>query len=102
MNNDPCLWCGTVFVPRLTGGSQQRFCCRDCRHDFHTACRRWAEQELEAGRLPLSALRKGRQQRARCVQRNLGTARWGKGGQLVLLRRLRGGIFVRGRAAVTC
>ena len=72
MNGASCLWCGTAFAPRCTGGSQQRFCSRDCRYDFHDACRRWAMQELEAGRLPLSALRKCRQHRTRCAQRDLG------------------------------
>ncbi len=48
------------FRPRCTGGSQQRFCSRDCCYDLHDACRRWAMQELEAGRLPLSALRRCR------------------------------------------
>ena len=49
----------------------QRFCSRDCRHDFHTACRIWAMRELEAGRLSLSALRRCAGLRIRCVQRDL-------------------------------
>ncbi len=52
-----CTWCGTDFERRNNGGSAQRFCSKDCRQDFNTACRIWASQEYEAERVSISELR---------------------------------------------
>ncbi len=63
-----CLWCRTTFQRRQSGGSPQRFCSKDCRQEFYAACRNWAVQEYEAGRVSLSALRRCAEQRARCTE----------------------------------
>ena len=51
-----CLWCGRVFLPRVTGGRKQRFCCAACRSEFHDCARRWAIAEVDAGRLTTGQL----------------------------------------------
>ncbi len=66
-----CLWCETEFEPRANGGKRQKFCSRDCRQDFFAACRDWAVAEVEAGRVPVSTIRRGLEQRARSLQRDL-------------------------------
>jgi len=53
-----CLWCRQGFAYRRTGGSPQRFCSRTCRHDFHTAARRWISAALDHGRLSIEDLKK--------------------------------------------
>ena len=40
-----CTWCGSAYEFRSNGGSVQRFCSKDCRQDFNTACRIWAATE---------------------------------------------------------
>ncbi len=72
-----CKWCGNSFEPRGNGGKPQRFCSKDCRENFNTACRIWAAGEYEAERVSIFDLRTAFYQRARCVQRDLpqGTAR---------------------------
>ena len=65
-----CMWCGTDFEPRSNGGSAQRFCSKNCRQDFNTACRIWAAQEYEVERVSIFQLRTCLGQRACCVQRN--------------------------------
>ncbi len=72
MKQFACLWCGAGFRPRATGGSAQRFCSAPCRRAFDTACRIYAATEVNAGRLPVSTLRIALDQRARCVERDLG------------------------------
>ncbi len=72
-----CTWCETACEPRSNGGSAQRFCSKDCRQDFNTACRIWAAQEYEAERVSIFTLRTCLEQRARCVQRDLAS----EGGQ---------------------
>lgn len=67
-----CLWCGTGFRPRATGGSPQRFCAAPCRRAFDMACRIYAAMEIDAGRLSVSTLRMALEQRARCLERGLG------------------------------
>jgi hypothetical protein len=58
--SNTCLWCGQVFTLRRgSGGSPQRFCSSACRTAFHSACRRWAERVVAAGRLTVAALRGG-------------------------------------------
>ncbi len=66
-----CTWCETAYEPRSNGGSAQRFCSKDCRQDFNTACRIWAAQEYEAERVSIFTLRTCLEQRARCAQRDL-------------------------------
>ncbi len=72
MTQIACLWCGTGFRPRASGGSPQRFCSTPCRRAFETACRVYAGAEVNAGRLTVSTLRMALEQRARCVERGLG------------------------------
>ena len=66
--SEPCIWCGSPYQPRHNGGSPQRFCSSPCRRAFESACRIWASQEHEAGRVSTSTLRMARQQRARCLE----------------------------------
>ncbi len=63
-----CTWCGTAYVPRNNGGKPQRFCSKDCRHDFFAACRAWAAREFEAGRVSVKDLQGASAQRARCYK----------------------------------
>ena len=70
MSGAACLWCAETFVPRVTGGSPQRFCSKDCRQNFNSSCRIWAVQEYKAGRVSIPELRKAPEQRACCVQRD--------------------------------
>ena len=65
-----CTWCGTTYEPRSNGGSEQRFCSKDCRQDFNTACRVWAAAEYEAERLSIFTLRSCLEQHTRCVRRD--------------------------------
>jgi hypothetical protein len=44
-----CARCAGSFIPRR-GGSVQRFCCRSCRIEFHTAARQHAAHNIAAGR----------------------------------------------------
>lgn len=46
-----CVWCGTQFTARTTGGSPQRFCSPADRAAFHSAARRWAERAVASGAL---------------------------------------------------
>ncbi len=52
-----CPWCDNPFPPRRRGGSPKRFCSKQCRLDFHRACRIWATKHVDAGLLPLAVLR---------------------------------------------
>ena len=63
-----CTWCGIVYQPRSNGGSAQRFCKKDCRESFNTACRVWAAQEYEAERLSIFTLRSCLGQHTRCIE----------------------------------
>ncbi len=74
-----CTWCGSQYEPRNNGGSAQRFCSKDCRVDFNTACRVWAAQEYEAERLSIFALRSCLDQHTRCAHRDPASER-GVGG----------------------
>ncbi len=53
------------LTPRSDGSKPQRFCSQDCRKQFHAACRVWAEALVGSGLLPVSALRRGLEQRKR-------------------------------------
>ncbi len=75
MTDMDCLWCGIEFEPRSNGGKPQRFCSATCRREFEAACRAYAAAEVEAGRLPVSALRRALGQRARSLQRDLAPER---------------------------
>ena len=77
MTDTACIWCGTEFEPRSNGGSAQRFCSKDCRQDFNTACRIWGAQEYEAERVSIFELRAALGQRACCAQRDLASSRPG-------------------------
>ena len=65
-----CTWCGNEFEPRSNGGSTQRFCAKDCRENFNTACRIWAAREYQAERVSIFDLRTCLEQRARSLQRD--------------------------------
>ena len=65
-----CTWCTAAYELRANGGSVQRFCSKDCRESFNTACRVWAAQEYEAERLSIFTLRSCPGQHTRCVQRD--------------------------------
>ena len=73
-----CTWCGTAYEPRCNGGSVQRFCSKDCRESFNTACRVWAAAEYEAERLSIFTLRSCLGQHTRCVQRDSAPGGTGK------------------------
>ncbi len=66
-----CEWCETAFEPRRNGGSVQRFCSKDCRLDFYTACRNWGARQYENGRVSVTALRESLGQRARSLKADL-------------------------------
>ncbi len=70
--NQLCTWCATEFEPRNNGGSAQRFCSKDCRENFNTACRIWGAQEHQAKRVSIFELRTALQQRARSLGRDPG------------------------------
>ncbi len=72
--NPLCTWCEAAFEPRRNGGSVQRFCSKNCRQDFNTACRVWAAQEYEAERLSIFTLRSCLEQHTRCVERDPASA----------------------------
>ena len=52
-----CPWCGDPVERKLVGGNVRRFCCRDCKNQYHTACRAYVDREIREGRLDASALR---------------------------------------------
>ena len=66
-----CTWCGTEFELRSNGGSAQRFCSKDCRQNFNTACRIWAAQEYRAERVSIFTLRTCLGQHTRSLGRDL-------------------------------
>ena len=51
-----CRWCAEPFTPHRRG-SPQEFCSKHCRLGFHAACRTWGAKLVEAGLLPISALK---------------------------------------------
>lgn len=63
-----CFWCGGPFIPRSTGGSAQRFCIPECRRAFDSACRRWTSRLVDAGFLPVEALKSAAPDSARAAQ----------------------------------
>jgi hypothetical protein len=53
-----CLWCGSLYRPRTSGGSGQRFCRPACRNAFWTGARRWVMKAFGAGLLTAEVLRR--------------------------------------------
>ena len=54
---EPCRWCRTLFVPRMHGGRKQEYCRPTCRHEFHSASRRYGMAMIREGFLTTEALR---------------------------------------------
>jgi hypothetical protein len=52
-----CLWCRRTFMPRMTGGSSQKFCCTGHRQQFWIAARRWTMRAIEVGLLSVDCLK---------------------------------------------
>ena len=65
MSHKLCPWCETQFVPRRSGGINQRFCSTICRNEYHAATRIWAQQMVEEGEIPVAVLRDALSQRTR-------------------------------------
>ena len=53
-----CVWCGSPFSPRATGGKPQRFCGESCRREFWQKLREWALLAVDTGLLPVEALKR--------------------------------------------
>jgi hypothetical protein len=52
-----CVWCGSAFTPRSSGGSPQRFCCPSHRHRFGGAARKWALTLIDARLINVEVLK---------------------------------------------
>ena len=55
-----CRWCETVFAPRNTGGSKQKFCSKICKRYFENSILNWANAQYDKGavnRLELQCMR---------------------------------------------
>ncbi len=65
-----CTWCGTTFGPQVTGRSVKKFCSKDCRQNFHAACRIWGEAAYVAGEVSTFQLRACFARRARRTERD--------------------------------
>ena len=63
-----CTWCGTAYELRSNGGKPQRFCSKDCRENFNTACRIWAAAEYKAEQVSIVTLRTALEQHARSIE----------------------------------
>ncbi len=66
----PCSWCGTEFEPQMTGRSVKKFCSKDCRQNFHAACRIWGEEAYGTGEVSIFQLRTSFARRARRTERD--------------------------------
>ena len=53
----PCVWCGTPFRPRRTGGTTQKFCRSACRNAFWSAARQWVWRAVSVGLISPAAIR---------------------------------------------
>ena len=51
-----CLWCGSTFPPRRTGGKRQRFCLPTHRRAFETAARQLGGRLITTGDVSATAL----------------------------------------------
>ena len=70
MTTLPCTWCGKLYTLRANGGTLQEFCSTPCRREFHTACRRFAVEQVRAGLRSVSDIKHGLGQRARSLRAN--------------------------------
>ena len=52
-----CLWCGDEFAARTAGPHRKKFCSSPCKDGYNAALRRWAQQQIDAGKLSLDELR---------------------------------------------
>ncbi len=55
--NRVCEWCGTLFPAKTVGAHPKRFCCDACKGTYHTALRRWAQREVDEGRITITDLK---------------------------------------------
>jgi len=44
-----CRACGGEFPAVTRGGNVKEFCSTECKNDWHTACRRFAEDMIDKG-----------------------------------------------------
>jgi hypothetical protein len=51
-----CLWCGCPILPRTDGGRPRRFCHAQHRTAYYSAARRFVDQLVQQGRLPVAVL----------------------------------------------
>lgn len=54
-----CMWCGSRFAPRSSGGHRQRYCSPTCRRALDTARRRYIAEALASGALTIDGLKTG-------------------------------------------
>ena len=71
--SQPCTWCGSTFEPQVTGRSVKKFCSKDCRQNFHAACRIWGEEAFGTGEVSIWQLQTCFARRARRTQRDFDT-----------------------------
>jgi len=55
-----CRRCGNPYLARITGGSEQRFCSRNCRLQFHKEIHAFGATAFERGVLTRDNLKRGR------------------------------------------
>ena len=53
-----CIWCGTRYSPRSTGGKPQRFCSPACRRKMDAGLRAIGQQQLENGAITVADLQR--------------------------------------------
>jgi hypothetical protein len=63
MTSCACLWCGSPFELRVTGGKRQRFCSERCRRAFGAAAREYGCHAVETGIVTVAELKE-------CLSRN--------------------------------
>ena len=66
-----CTSCGNPYEPRSNCGSEQQFCSKDCRQNFHAACRIWGQEAYGTGEVSIFQLRTCLGRRTRRAQRDL-------------------------------
>jgi hypothetical protein len=52
-----CLWCERAFEQKIDGAHRKQYCSTGCKDQFHSAKRKWAQQELDHGRVTIAALK---------------------------------------------
>ena len=55
-NLSKCKFCETLFVPRTTGGSQKKFCNKNCKDKFHSHCKQYSRKLFEQNRISIEEL----------------------------------------------